>query len=184
MIIRDAIADDAVALVEMGQAFFAEAGIAERFEALGLPDIGFCPKSFLLSCEMLAKTGAMLVAEVDGELVGSAGLHPTGPALRRRHVMMLGISVVGAMQGRGVGTALMAALCDYADQWLGIRRLELDVYADNQRALALYRKFGFEVEGTHRGYAMRDGVLVDSLSMARLRPAPPFAHETQGQSDA
>ena len=124
-----------------------------------------------------------LVAEVEGEVVGSAGLHPTGPALRRRHAMMLGISVVGAMQGRGVGTALMAALCDYADQWLGIRRLELDVYADNQRALALYRKFGFEVEGTHRGYAMRDGVLVDSLSMARLRAAPPFAHETQGQSD-
>lgn len=125
-----------------------------------------------------------LVAEVDGELVGSAGLHPVGPALRRRHAMMLGISVVGAMQGRGVGTALMAALCDYADQWLGIRRLELQVYADNHRAQALYRKFGFELEGTHRGYAMRDGVLVDSLSMARLRPAPPFEHETQGQSGA
>lgn len=129
-----------------------------------------------------------LVAEVDGELVGSAGLHPAGLALRRRHAMMLGISVVGAMQGRGVGTALMAALCDVADQWLGIRRLELTVYADNLRAQALYRKFDFEVEGTHRGYAMRHGVLADVIAMARLRPAPPFeapaGAQTQGQSAA
>jgi L-phenylalanine/L-methionine N-acetyltransferase len=115
-----------------------------------------------------------LVAEAEGRLVGSAGLHSVGPSLRRRHAMMLGISVVGAWQGRGVGRALMQALCDYADRWLGLRRLELQVYADNARAIALYRRFGFELEGTHRAYALRDGVLVDSLSMARLRPAPPL----------
>jgi putative acetyltransferase len=116
-----------------------------------------------------------LVAEAEARLVGSAGLHAVGPALRRRHAMMLGISVTRAWQGRGVGRALMQALCDYADRWLGLRRLELQVYADNAPAIALYRRFGFELEGTHRGYAMRDGVLVDSLSMARLRPAPPLA---------
>lgn len=126
----------------------------------------------------------LLVAEVQGEVVGSAGLHPTGPALRRRHAMMLGVSVAASWQGRGVGRTLMQALCDYADGWLGIRRLEHQVYADNHRAQALYRKFGFDVEGTHRGYAMRDGVLVDSLSMARLRPAPPFQQESRGQSAA
>jgi putative acetyltransferase len=67
----------------------------------------------------------------------------------------------------------MQALCDYADRWLGLRRIELQVYADNARAIALYRRFGFEHEGTHRAYALRDGQLVDSLSMARLVPAPP-----------
>ncbi|MCB1995926.1 MAG: GNAT family N-acetyltransferase [Rhodoferax sp.] len=114
-----------------------------------------------------------LVAERDGDIVGSAGLHPVGPAVRRRHVAIIGISVRPDAQGQGVGTALMQALCDYADRWAHILRIELGVYTDNVRAIALYRRFGFEVEGTHRGYALRDGVFVDSHTMARLHPNPP-----------
>jgi len=114
-----------------------------------------------------------LVADVDGVVVGSAGLHPAGAAIRRRHAMGLGMSVDVAWQGRGVGSALMAGLCMYADRWAGIWRLELTVFADNARALALYRKFGFEVEGLHRGYAMRDGEYVDTYCMARLHPHLP-----------
>lgn len=114
-----------------------------------------------------------LIAERGGQAVGSAGLHPAGTRLRRRHVAMLGISVIGAAQGQGVGTALMQALLDYADGWGQILRIELNVYADNQRAIGLYQRFGFVHEGTHRAYALRDGVYVDSLSMARLHPQPP-----------
>jgi L-phenylalanine/L-methionine N-acetyltransferase len=119
------------------------------------------------------KSDVMLVAELDGHAVGSSGLHPAATSLRRRHVMMLGISVSPEAQRRGVGSALMAAMCDYADRWAGVLRLELTVYTDNQPAIALYRKFGFEVEGTHRAYAMRDGLYVDALCMARLHPNPP-----------
>jgi putative acetyltransferase len=75
-------------------------------------------------------------------------------------------------QGKGVGSALVRAELDLADNWLGLRRLELHVHADNARAIALYRRFGFEVEGTHRAYSLRDGVYVDSLSMARLIEGP------------
>jgi putative acetyltransferase len=114
-----------------------------------------------------------LVAERGGEVIGSAGLHAAGKALRRRHVMAMGISVVKEAQGQGVGSALMAALCDYADRWLGTLRIELTVYTDNEAALRLYRKFGFEIEGTMRGYAMRDGQLVDAYAMARFHPDPP-----------
>jgi len=124
------------------------------------------------------KADLMLVAEMQGadgmpQLVGSAGLHPAGPALRRRHVMTIGLSVAQEAQGRGVGTALMQALCDWADNWGQVLRLELTVYADNARAIALYGRFGFKQEGLHRGYALRDGAYVDALSMARLHPNPP-----------
>lgn len=115
----------------------------------------------------------VLVAERGGRMVASAGLHPSGNALRRRHVAMLGISVAHDAQGQGVGKALLAALCDYADRWAQILRIELTVFADNERAVKLYRAFGFEQEGTHRGYALRDGAYVDALSMARLHPNPP-----------
>lgn len=114
-----------------------------------------------------------LVAEVDGQVIASAGLNPVGPSLRRRHAMHLGISVSVPWQGRGVGSALMAALCDYADNWAGVLRIELGVYVDNERAQALYRRFGFEAEGVQRAHAMRDGQLVDTLMMARLHPNPP-----------
>jgi putative acetyltransferase len=120
------------------------------------------------------KTDLSLVAEIDGEVVGTAGLHPVGPAQRRRHAMMLGISISKDAQGKGVGTALMRALIDYADRWAGVLRIELSVFPDNERAIKLYRKFGFELEGTHKAYAMRDGKYVDSLSMARLHPEQPM----------
>lgn len=119
------------------------------------------------------KPDLLLSAELDGEVVGSCGLHPVGLQLRRRHAMMLGISVAPGAHRRGVGSALMAAMCDYADRWAGILRLELTVFVDNTPAIALYRKFGFEVEGTHRAYAMRDGAFADVFAMARLHPSPP-----------
>lgn len=114
-----------------------------------------------------------LVAELDGTPVGCGGLHAFGPAVRRRHAMGLGLSVAVAAQRKGVGGALMAALCDYADRWVGLRRIELTVYTDNDTAVRLYRRFGFDIEGTFKGFALRDGVYVDAHSMARVHPKPP-----------
>ena len=116
-------------------------------------------------------TQVALVASVAGEVVGNLGLtRYTRP--RRAHVGEIGMGVRDDWQGKGVGSALLQAALDLADNWLGIRRLELHVHADNERAIALYRKFGFEAEGTHRAYAIRDGLYVDSLSMARLIEGP------------
>ena len=72
-------------------------------------------------------------------------------------------------QGRGAGSALLQAAVDFADKWLNLSRLELDVYTDNQPAIALYKKFGFVIEGTHHRFAYRDGGYVDAYMMARLR---------------
>jgi putative acetyltransferase len=128
-----------------------------------------------------------LVAEIGVELVGSAGLHALSLSPRRRHAMVMGITVAKDRHGQGVGSALLGALCDYADRWAGVLRLELTVYTDNQRAIALYRRFGFEVEGTHRAYALRDGLYVDAYAMARLHPTPPLlpaAHALAGEPRA
>ena len=119
------------------------------------------------------KPDLLLVAVADdGEIVGGAGLHPVGASPRRRHAMTLGMQVQPAWQRQGVGTRLLESLVDYADNWLGLLRLELEVYADNHKAQALYKRFGFAEEGVHRCDTLRDGVYVDSLSMARLNPAP------------
>ena len=72
-------------------------------------------------------------------------------------------------QGQGIGTALLEAVLDLADNWLMLRRVELEVYADNQRAVRLYEKFGFEAEGRRREAAVKNGAYVDLMVMARLR---------------
>lgn len=113
----------------------------------------------------------MLVAEVEGEVVGNAGLHPAGRSPRRRHAGTIGMSVRDDWQRRGVGSALLAAVIDLADNWIGYSRLELTVYLDNAAAVALYRKFGFGIEGTLRDYALRDGAYVDAYAMARFAPS-------------
>ena len=113
-----------------------------------------------------------IVAERGGQVVGNAGLTAVHGA-RRRHAVGLGLSVAPAAQRQGVGSALMQALLEWADKWAQVLRIELTVYTDNTGAIALYKKFGFEVEGTHRAYALRDGAYADVLAMARLHPKPP-----------
>jgi putative acetyltransferase len=108
-----------------------------------------------------------LVALIEGKIVGSLGFNRFDG--RRTHAGAFGMAVHDDYWGRGVGTALMQALVDQADKWLGLTRLELTVFADNDRAIALYERFGFEREGILRAYAWRDGALVDALAMARVR---------------
>ncbi len=109
-----------------------------------------------------------LVARAEGEVVGSLGLEALSRP-RMRHTGRIGMAVRDDWQGRGVGTALMEAALDLADNWLGLTRVELTVYTDNAAGIALYEKFGFEIEGTHRRHAFRNGEYVDAYSMARLR---------------
>src|SRR5688572_3620501 len=79
-----------------------------------------------------------LVAEVEGRVVGSAGVH-VEPAARRSHACNIGMGVHDDFQGQGVGTALMEAIVTLAFRWLGLRRIELTVYADNAAAVHLYQ---------------------------------------------
>ena len=108
----------------------------------------------------------------DGTLIGTAGLN-VHPNPRMRHGATLGILVHTGYQNMGVGTALMKAVLDLADNWLMLVRVELEVFADNERAIHLYEKFGFEKEGLMRMTAVRGGTYMDEYKMARLRmPGP------------
>ena len=112
----------------------------------------------------------MIVALLDGRLVGSADI-VRGKG-RRCHIGGIGMCVHDDFHGRGIGTRLLAALVDAADNWLNLQRLELTVYVDNEPAIRLYRKFGFAVEGCRTAAAFRDGVFVDDFMMARVRGLP------------
>lgn len=117
--------------------------------------------------EKLAPGSINLVAVVDGQIVGNAGL--TRFLGRRIHAGSIGMGVHDDFTGRGIGSSLLAALIDAADNWLAIKRLELTVYVDNAAAIRLYERFGFETEGRFKAFAFRNGEYVDALTMARVQ---------------
>jgi putative acetyltransferase len=116
----------------------------------------------------LPPNSTSLVALRDGKVLGHL-MMGIDPYIRRRHIAWFGIWVRDDAQGQGVGSQLLAAAIDLADNWQNIHRLEITVYVDNEAAIALYRKFGFEVEGEGKDYAFRDGRYVNAYFMARIR---------------
>ena len=117
--------------------------------------------------ESLGPDDHVLVAEAEGRVVGIASLHVAGG--KRRHVGHIGIAVHDDFQNRGIGRSLMQVLLDLADNYLGLVRAELEVQADNPRAIHLYESLGFEHEGRKRKEVFRGGRYVDHLIMGRLR---------------
>jgi RimJ/RimL family protein N-acetyltransferase len=115
--------------------------------------------------EWLERGDRLFVLEDDdGRVVGGLGLHARGPS----GVVSLGMAIVADARGRGGGRALM----DAAMAWLrdsDMHKVELEVWPDNERAISLYERYGFEVEGTRRDhYRRRDGSLRSAVIMARL----------------
>jgi L-phenylalanine/L-methionine N-acetyltransferase len=109
-----------------------------------------------------------LVAVIDGEIVGQISLEVLASP-RRKHVANLGMAVSEDFQGIGVGSALLGAVVKLAQNWLAVRRIELEVYTDNHAAIALYKRHGFVIEGEAREYAFRNGEYVDVFMMANIR---------------
>jgi putative acetyltransferase len=108
-----------------------------------------------------------LVAEIDGRVVGTAGL--IAYQGRMNHAGEIAhIMVHDEFQGRGIGRQLLEALLDIADNYLGLVRVELGVYSDNE-AVRLYESLGFTHEGIKRKCARRRGRLVDAVMMARIQ---------------
>jgi len=108
----------------------------------------------------------LLVAELNETVVGCAGLSVSSKP-RTCHTAGVGIMVHADYQRQGIGKALMTAILDIADNWLKLKRVELSVFVENERAIALYRKFGFVVEGTKKNAAIRNGEYADEFLMAR-----------------
>jgi len=100
------------------------------------------------------------VAEDDGRMLGHVWIGITAYG-----VADLGMMVAADARGRGVGSALLSAAIEWARE-ARAHKVALQVWPHNERALALYRKFGFEQEGhLRRHYRRRNGELWDAVVM-------------------
>ena len=97
----------------------------------------------------------MILAEVDGKIIGSAGIWCVRNREKLRHRAGFGISVDKAYWGIGIGRALTEACIECACT-AGYTQLELEVFAENEKALALYNSVGFAEYGRNpRGMNLR-----------------------------
>ena len=150
LLVRNAVASDARALRDIMQRTHAEIDYLRSY-----PDEQSADDE--QEARSLAETERSddeveLVAVVDGKIVGSAGVTAVGSRRKVAHRACFGISVLKEQWGMGIGRALMEACIDCARR-AGYAQLELDVVADNERAMSLYRRAGFEEYGRNpRGY--------------------------------
>lgn len=109
----------------------------------------------------------MLLGILDGEYVGNCALNGMG-LCRFRHRVTLGIALYQKFTGMGIGTVMMETVIRLAKE-MGYEQLELNVIANNERAIALYKKMGFEICGTTpRALKYKDGTYADEHLMVRM----------------
>jgi len=107
-----------------------------------------------------------LLTEDDGVPVGFLAAH--GGLYRRNHrTVSIVVGVLQAYSGQGIGTRLFREVEKWAREQ-GLHRLELTVMTHNERAIHLYKKMGFEIEGTKRGSICVGGTYIDEYYMAKL----------------
>ncbi len=106
----------------------------------------------------------ILVAEHDDQVVGSISM-ALGRG-RRRHIGYLGMIVDENYHGQGIGSRLLTEMLNIADNYFNLVRVELEVLADNNRAIAFYQRNGFVSEGLQKYALIKDGAYADIIIMA------------------
>ena len=139
LLVRNAVASDARALRDIMQRTHAETDYL-----LSYPDEQGSDDE--QEARSLAETERSdneveLVAVLDGWIVGSAGIAAVGGRRKVVHRARFGISILKEHWGMGIGRVLMGSCIDCARR-AGYTQLELEVVADNERALSLYRRAG------------------------------------------
>lgn len=150
LLVRNAVASDARALRDVMQRTHAETDYLLSYPDEQSVDDEQEARS-LVETER-SDNEVELVAVVDGKIVGSAGVAAVGGRRKVTHRARFGISILKEYWGMGIGRMLTDASIDCARQ-AGYTQLELEVVADNERAVSLYRCAGFEEYGRNpRGY--------------------------------
>lgn len=120
--------------------------------------------------------GLMIVCTVAGKIAGNCELIFLS-SLKQRHRAVLMIGLLQEYWGRGIGTAMFREMIEVAQRRDGVHQLELEMIEGNDRALALYRKMGFEIMAEHPdAFLLKDGSTRKAIYLRRI--LRPFSEKT------
>ena len=153
--LRIASSDDAQEMIDFIRQVSGETVFMTRYEDEVTMTIA--EEKEFLAARLNSPKEIMISAYIDGRLAANAGIDGLPQRDRLKHRAEMGISVLKEFWGLGLGSVLMEALIEAAKE-AGYEQLELEVVAENVRAIALYRKLGFELYGTRENtFKYRDG---------------------------
>lgn len=109
----------------------------------------------------------MLVALVDNKIVGSCSLRTNESRMRLKHIGVLGITILKDYWGIGIGKSLILSAIEKGKK-SGLTRIELLTRVDNEKAISLYKKLGFEIEGQLKNTVYIDGKYFDNYIMGLI----------------
>jgi RimJ/RimL family protein N-acetyltransferase len=169
--IRAATTDDAAALIEYGKTLAGEPENNILFNSADEFTFTVEQEISIVQSYIDAPAAHWLVAvDEAGMLIGSINVAPGRRALG--HTVSLGMTVAKDWRDQGVGTRLMREMLAWCEANPHVKRLELEVFSENARAIHLYEKLGFAREGIRRAAALKAGRFRDLLIMAVLYPRP------------
>lgn len=163
LIIRKAYHEDVEELLNC----INRCGKETNFLRFGEEGIGISIEEYKKQIENFTNKNFMLVAIIEGVIVGSCSLRTIENRLRVAHRSSIGISILQDYSGKGIGKCCFDFLIEEAKK-NNITKLELEVRADNERAINLYKKMGFEIEGKLRNSIYIDGEYLDSYIMGKI----------------
>ena len=158
IIITKAIPEDAKEILEYLKKIGGETDNL-TFGSEGLPISEEAEKSYLENL-VGSTTSVMYVAKKDGKIVGNASFNGK-PGERMKHRGEFAVSVLKCEWGQGIGSMLLEAIIDFAKNIAHAEIISLEVRSDNERAIKLYEKYGFEKIGCFKGFFKIDGEYVD-----------------------
>lgn len=165
MLIREIKPDDAESLVNLIKQVEAEAD----FMLMEAGERKISPEQQRIRLEKMEKesNSTIFVGEQEGgKLVGYLVVIG-GNARRTKHSSYLVIGILNEYRGLGIGTKLFKQLEKWATEH-NIHRLELSVVTRNEVGLRLYKKMGFDIEGTKRHSVYINGEFIDEYYMSKL----------------
>lgn len=144
-----------------------QCGKETDFLGFGKEGIGLNVEEEKKYFESFTDKNFMLVALVDNKIVGSCSLRTNESRMRLKHIGVLGITILKDYWGIGIGKSLILSAIEKGKK-SGLTRIELLTRVDNEKAISLYKKLGFEIEGQLKNAVYIDGKYFDNYIMGLI----------------
>lgn len=166
VVIRSATVQDAADILKLSKSVVAE----EIYQLISAHELTSTIESVekWIESHLVNPNHMILVAVMNSKIAGLLDF-ANGHRQRIAHTGEFGMSVDKSVRDQGIGSALLKGLIDWAIQNTTIEKIGLNVHSNNERAIALYKKMGFEIEGLRkRDLKYGKGLYVDTIVMGRF----------------
>ncbi len=166
VLIRTAVMQDAAAILNLSKSVIEE----EVYQLTSVSEFKMTidAEERWIESHLSNPNHILLIAEINSNIVGLLDFS-NGRRQRIAHTGEFGMSVEKSARDQGIGSLLLQVLIEWATSHEVIEKLGLTVHANNERAIALYKKMGFTIEGVRKqDLKYRNDQYVDTVIMGRF----------------